>query len=89
MVIIDACPVCQPGIPAAAPALADPEPVNGGTITPHQCPACGTAWETFWDRWGWPVDRLWAPVSPEQAARNADGLAGALKGRSDERSAAA
>jgi hypothetical protein len=63
--LADACPACQPGVPDASPALTS-EPVNGGALTTHQCEACGTAWETFW-RDGWPVDRLIAPVAPDDA----------------------
>ena len=66
-ILADACPVCPPGIPDAAPALAPPMPANGGSLTAHQCEACGTAWETFW-RAGWPIDRLIAPVTSRRAA---------------------
>lgn len=80
MIHLDACPACPPGIPDAAPALAPPEPANGGSVTAHQCEACGTAWETFW-RDGWPIDRLIAPVTPEQAGRHRDELGAAMSGR--------
>jgi hypothetical protein len=80
MIHLDACPVCQPGIPDASPALAPPEVVPGGTLTAHQCEACGTAWETFW-RDGWPIDRLIAPVTPEQAGRHRAELGAAMSRR--------
>ena len=67
--LIDACPVCAPGDPPASPAVGMPQQVPGGTIAAHQCAVCGTAWETFW-REGWPIDRLIAPVSEQQANRN-------------------
>ena len=76
--LIDACPVCAPGDPPASPVIGAPEQVPGGTVTAHQCAICETAWETFW-RDGWPVDRLMAPVSPEQAERNRGVLERALK----------
>ena len=76
---VDACPVCQPGIPDASLPLGPAESVNGGQVTDHQCGSCGTAWSTFWDRYGWPIDRLIAPVSPEQAAEHRAVLKRALK----------
>ena len=62
----DACPVCQPGIPYAALALAA-EPVNGGTLASYECGTCMTAWQTWFDRYGWPMDRLIAPVAARAA----------------------
>jgi hypothetical protein len=67
--LTDACPVCQPGVPPASLPVGDPLSVPGGVVTAHECVLCGAAWETFW-REGWPVDRMLAPVSPDQAARN-------------------
>jgi hypothetical protein len=64
---LDACPVCPPGIPDASPSIGAPETAPEGAVTAHQCGTCETAWNTLW-REGWPVDRLIAPVSPEQAA---------------------
>ena len=74
----DACPVCPPGIPDASPPLGPVEFVNGGRVTDHECGSCGTAWSAFW-RDGWAIDRLIAPVSPDQAERNRAVLAEALK----------
>jgi hypothetical protein len=74
----DACPVCGPGDPPASPPAGFPRRVPGGLLTAHQCAVCSTAWETFW-REGWPIDRLIAPVGPEQAARNRAALEGALR----------
>ncbi len=75
----DSCPVCQPGIPDAALPLADPEPVNGGTLAGYACSSCGSRWQTWFDRFGWPIDRLIAAVSPEQAERHRDELAAELR----------
>ena len=80
----DACPACAPGDPPASPPVGTPEQVPGGALTAHQCAVCETAWNTFW-RDGWPVDRLIASVSAEQAERNRAGLEAALK---QDRSAA-
>jgi hypothetical protein len=74
----DACPACLPGDAPAALSVGTPEPVPAGIITAHQCAACGTAWETFW-REGWPVERLIAPVSAEQAEQHRVALEGALR----------
>jgi hypothetical protein len=81
----DACPACVPGDPPASPPIGAPEQVPGGTITAHQCVVCTTAWNTFW-RDGWPIDRLIAPVSPEQASRHRSELEDGL--RRDRRAAA-
>ena len=78
MAAADACPACAPGDPPASPPVGFPRRVRGGLITAHECEACGTAWETFW-REGWPVDRLIAPVTAEQAARNRADLEESLK----------
>lgn len=73
----DACPVCYPGDHLAVqPCWA--VPANCGVLARYDCPVCRTVWETWWDGDGWPVDRLIAPVTPEQAARNRQVLAGAL-----------
>ena len=74
----DACPVCDPGDPPASPPVGYPRRVRGGLITAHQCAVCEAAWETFW-REGWPIDRLIAPVSPEQAEQNRKALDKAMK----------
>ena len=76
---VDACPVCQPGIPDASLSLSEPEDVNGGQVTDHQCASCGTAWSTFWDRYGWPIERLIAPVTPDWAAEHRAALERALR----------
>jgi hypothetical protein len=74
----DACPVCLPGDhPATQPYRA--VPANRGVLASYECAACGTVWETWFDGDGWPIDRLIAPVTPEQAARNRRALADALK----------
>ena len=75
----DACPVCDPGIPEASLPIGPAELVNGGQVTNHQCASCGTAWSTFWDRYGWPVDRLIAPVSTESATEHREVLERVLK----------
>ena len=59
---VDACPVCDPGVPDAALPVADPEPVNGGTLASYECGTCRTAWQTWFDAFGWPIDRSIAPV---------------------------
>lgn len=78
---LDGCPVCFPGDAPACPPVGSPEQVNGGIITAHQCACCGAAWESFWSE-GWPVERLLAPVSPDDAARNRQALERALRPRS-------
>jgi hypothetical protein len=78
----DACPVCDPGIPEAALPVGDPEEANGGTLSSYECGACGTAWQTWFDRYGWPVDRSIAPVGPVQAQQHREALAAELKRRS-------
>jgi hypothetical protein len=77
----DACPACAPGDPSASPPVGIPERVAGGTVTAHECALCQAAWNTFW-REGWPIERLIAPVAPEQAERNRAALEDALKDRS-------
>lgn len=77
--LADACPACDPGIPPASPAVGTALQVPGGVITAHECSVCGAAWETFW-RDGWPIDRLLAPVSPDQASRNRAVLDSAARG---------
>jgi hypothetical protein len=74
----DACPSCYPGdAPGAFPETA-PEYVNGGTLAAYRCALCGTAWESWFDYWGWivarkvasvivPVDAGW-PAAREAAA---------------------
>jgi hypothetical protein len=76
----DACPACAPGDPPASLPVGTPEQVPGGILTAHQCSLCETAWNTFW-RDAWPVDRLLAPVTADQAARNRKALDEAMKGR--------
>jgi hypothetical protein len=68
---LDACQSCPPGLPDASPSLGAPEQVPGGVVTAHQCGTCGGAWNTLWQG-GWPVERLLAPVSPDQAGRDRD-----------------
>lgn len=78
--LTDACPACDPGIPPASPAIGPALNVPGGVITAHECSVCGAAWETYW-RDGWAIDRLLAPVSPEQAGRNRGVLENAARGK--------
>jgi len=78
-VLADACPVCPPGIPDASLPIGPVLEVNGGRVADYQCSACETAWSAFFDRWGFPIDRLIAPVSSELAARHRDSLAAELK----------
>ena len=80
-VLADACPVCDPGTAGAAPPIGSVTEVNGGRLTDHQCPGCATAWSTWWDRFGWPIERLIAPVAPEDATRHRDGLDAELRER--------
>jgi len=75
----DACPACPPGdAPAALPVTPAAE-INGHRVADYQCTACETAWTAAFDRYGWPVERLIAPVAPEQAARHRDELAAELR----------
>ena len=77
----DACPVCPPGFPAAALPAGPVTEANGGRLADYQCPACAAAWSTWWDRFGWPIERLIAPVAPEDATRHRDGLDAELRER--------
>jgi hypothetical protein len=77
--LIDACPVCQPGIPKASTPK-DAQAVNGGSLASYECGTCETTWRTWWDCHGWPVDRRIEPVTPDQAAQNRDILLRALGG---------
>ena len=79
-VLADACPACPPGIPDAALPVGPVAEVDGGRVADYECSSCGCAWSTWWDRYGFPVDRLLAPVSPDRASRNRDVLAEALRG---------
>jgi hypothetical protein len=78
IILADACPVCDPGVPDASLPLTAQD-ANGGTVTSHRCSSCGTAWETWWDRDGWPITRKLAPVTAEQAAQHQADLAAALR----------
>ena len=53
----DACPACHPGDAPAAFPEAQPERVNGGTLASYRCASCGTAWEAWFDYWGWIIAR--------------------------------
>ena len=68
---VDACPSCDPGIPGPALPADDPAPVDGGILASYECELCGTGWTTRFDMYGWPVDRMSVPVSPERAERSA------------------
>jgi hypothetical protein len=57
----DACPACPPGVPDAALPLTSVD-ANDGTLASYECITCGTGWETWFDRYGWPVERTTAPV---------------------------
>ena len=75
----DACPVCPPGIPDVSLPLTLPAEAAGGTIAPYRCGSCGSSWRTWSDCWGWPVLRLFEPVTPEQELRARVMLAGAVR----------
>ena len=77
----DACPVCQPGIPDVALPLGDAKEVSGGTLADYECASCGTAWSTWFDRHGWPIDRSIAPVTAEQAQEHRAVLERAMRRR--------
>ena len=68
---VDACPSCDPGVPAAALPAGVPEVVDGGVLASYECELCGTGWTTRFDVYGWVVERSVAPVSPERAERSA------------------
>ena len=62
---VDTCPACpdpRPSLPAG-----DPEPVDGGIAYPYQCGECLIGWTTVFDEFGWPLDRMTAPVVPAAA----------------------
>ncbi len=66
---VDACPSpdCHPGVnPACLPLVSVPS--DGGVIAGYWCGACGMAWSTAFDRFGWPVDRSIAP--PARSSRD-------------------
>ena len=62
---VDACPAC-PDNPACLPLVSVPS--DGGVIAGYWCGACGMAWSTAFDRFGWPVDRSVAP--PARSSRD-------------------
>ena len=64
---VDACPSCDPGVPDPSLPAGDPEPVDGGIAYPYQCDVCHIGWTTVFDEFGWPLDRLTAPVVPAAA----------------------
>jgi hypothetical protein len=62
----DACPSCDPGEhPATAPLSV--EDAGGDILASYQA-ECGTAWQTRFDEYGWPVERMAAPVAERRAA---------------------
>jgi len=66
---VDACPSpdCHPGDnPACLPLVTAAD--GDGTIAGYSCSACGTAWSTAFDPFGWPVDRSIAP--PARSSRD-------------------
>ena len=79
-ILIDACPVCPPGLPDASLPVGPVREVNGGRVADYQCSSCGTAWSAWFDRWNFAIDRLIAPVSPELAVRHRADLAAGLRG---------
>jgi hypothetical protein len=88
-ILADACPVCPPPFDHdACPAAGEPEEVSGGTVTSHQCGLCGSAWSAFW-RDGWVIDRLIAPVAPDDAGLHRGVLTEALDEHARERGYAA
>ena len=63
---VDTCPAC-PGDNLACLPLSHLD-LPDGTIAAYWHRSCGTAWATFFDRFGWPVDRSVAPAEPARAA---------------------
>jgi hypothetical protein len=61
---VDACPSCDPGIPDVSLPVGNPEPAGDGLLASYECGTCWAVWHTWFDRYGWPVDRLLA-VAPE------------------------
>jgi len=57
---VDACPSCFPGDNPACLPLAHLD-LTDGTIAAYWHPPCGTAWATWFNALGWPVDRSVAP----------------------------
>ena len=65
----DACPSCFPGdCPASLPLTVDEE--AGRILASYEC-SCGTAWETLFDQFGWPIERTTAPVKDAATRRAA------------------
>ena len=62
---VDACPAC-PDNPACLPLVSVPS--DSGVIAGYWCGACGMAWSTAFDPFGWPVDRSIAP--PARSSRD-------------------
>jgi hypothetical protein len=85
----DACPVCDPGDPPAAPARTVQPTACGGTLTTHECGYCGTSWRLWRDMYGWPVVRILDPLSPAQAEINRGVLKEAIAEQVRERRSAA
>ncbi len=56
---IDRCPACPGDNPACLPLAYMDLPY--GTIAAYWHRSCDTAWATFSDEFGWPVDRSVAP----------------------------
>jgi hypothetical protein len=78
-ILIDACPVCPPGIPDASLPVGPVRESGGGRVADFQCTGCGTAWSAWFDRHGFAIDRRIAPVSPEQANRHRADLAAGIR----------
>ena len=59
---VDKCPDCPERNPACIP-LAHLD-LTDGTIAAYWCPSCGMAWATWFDEFGWAMDRSVAPAEP-------------------------
>jgi hypothetical protein len=76
--LADACPTCYPG--DHPPVLPRTDPVDDGTTlrAEYEHEVCGRTWALLWDAAEWPAPRF-APVTPEEAARNRAVLAEAVR----------
>jgi hypothetical protein len=66
---VDACPSpdCHPGLSGPCLPLSYMD-LPDGTIAAYWHRSCGTAWATWFDELGWPVDRSVAPAEPTRSA---------------------
>lgn len=74
--LADACPSC----PDHPPVLPRTDPIDDGTTlrAEYEHEVCGRTWALLWDAAEWPAPRF-APVTPEEAARNRAVLAEAVR----------